>query len=55
MIFCIFLNVLDIPNENPSDIEYGLKGDNYTLHFEFKKVFPEPVCRIPLKVIICIY
>ncbi|OPL33415.1 hypothetical protein AM593_08320, partial [Mytilus galloprovincialis] len=37
------------PNANETKVEYNIKEDNYTLHLEFKKVFPEPVCWIQLQ------
>ncbi|CAG2228679.1 unnamed protein product [Mytilus edulis] len=38
-----------LPDKNTTEIEYSLNKENYTLHLEFKKVFPEPVCKIEIK------
>lgn len=38
-----------LPDENTTQIEYNFNKENYTLHLEFKKVFPEPVCKIQIK------
>ncbi|CAG2197252.1 unnamed protein product [Mytilus edulis] len=38
-----------LPDQNTTEIEYSLNNENYTLHLEFKKVFPEPVCKIQIK------
>lgn len=38
-----------LPDENTTQIEYSFNKENYTLHLEFKKVFPEPVCKIQKK------
>lgn len=44
------LNFEDLPTENTTNVEYGINNENYTLHLEFKKVFPDPVCGIQIKV-----
>ncbi|CAG2225067.1 unnamed protein product [Mytilus edulis] len=39
-----------LPDENETQIEYSFNKENYTLHLELKKVFPEPaVCKIQIK------
>lgn len=38
-----------IPNANETKVEYNINEDNYSLHLEIKKVFPEPVCGIQLQ------
>lgn len=38
-----------LPNENTTEKEYSFNKENYTLHLEFKKVYPEPVCKIQTK------